>query len=560
VDQSVPTDYSAGLELKQRTVTLPSNVSRSRFNSALLEFERAVGRGWVFSRAEDLALYNDAYSPFAVEPSLQLLASAAVAPETVEQVQQVVRTANRYRIPLYTISTGRNLGYGGSAPTLSGSVIVDLKRMNRVLEVNEHDAYVVAEPGVNFIELYRHFEEHRCPFMVSAPEPGWGSPVGNALDHGVSFVMGDNFAAARGLEVVLPNGELLRTGMGALPEARIWHNFPYGFGPHLGGLFSQSNFGIVTKMGLSLVRKPQMQAAFSVRSMRSDDLYPLVATVQAMREDGLLYLSSVESPIRSPMAPPGQPMPAHVQRAMSLLSRRDGGSPAEWTQLGLDSGVAVSVVTGNVRGPARIVEATLEYAREQFARIPGVTFQLDTVYRFPLQVDDIPPDQRPQVGVPSLWPFSNLVMGDTRRGMYFFSPVCRASAEDLFALHQTIREVVLDHAEESMRPPFLSWLLTNTVYAKAYVLAYPFPITDSAETNRKYRDLFSRLVDTCGAKGWGEYRAHAAFQTDVMRQFSYNDHILRRVCESVKDALDPNGILAPGKSGIWPKNMRKAKS
>jgi 4-cresol dehydrogenase (hydroxylating) len=539
---------------------LPPNVSRDNFARALQEFEAAVGRDWVFSREEDLALYNDAYSPFAVEPSLQRLASAAVAPDAVEQVQRIVRTANKYRIPLYAISTGRNLGYGGSAPTLTGSVVVDLKRMNRVLEVNEHDAYVVVEPGVNFIELYRYFEEHRHPFMVSAPEPGWGSPIGNALDHGVSYVMGDNFAAVRGVEVVLPSGELLRTGMGALPQARLWHNFPYGFGPHLSGLFSQSNFGIVTKMGFSLVRKPEMQASFSVQSMRSDDLYPLVATVQAMREEGLLYLSSAESPIRSPMGPPGQPLPAPVQRALALLSRRDGGSPADWDQLGRETGTPVSVVTGNVRGPAGIVEATLAHAREQFGRIPGATFRLDPVHRFPLTVDEIPPDQRPQYGVPSLWPFSNLIMGDARRGMYFFSPVCRASAEDLFALRQAIREVVLDHAEESMRPPFLGWILANTVYPKAYITAYAFPITDSAETNRKNRDLFSRLVETCGAKGWGEYRAHAGFQSEVMAQYSYNDHVLRRVCESVKDALDPNGVLAPGRSGIWPKGMRSGRS
>ena len=541
-------------------MTLPPNVSRGDFDRALKEFQAAVSSDWVFSRDEDLALYNDAYTPFAVEPSRQLLASAAIAPESVEQVQQVVRTANKYRIPLYAISTGRNLGYGGSAPTFSGSVVVDLKRMNRVLEVNEHDAYVVVEPGVNFLELYRHFEERRLPFMVSTPEPGWGSPVGNALDHGVSYVMGDNFAAARGMEVVLPNGELLRTGMGALPQPRAWHNFPYGFGPHLSGLFSQSNFGIVTKMGFSLVRKPEMQASFSVRSMRSEDLYPLVATVQAMREDGLLSLSSAESPIRSPMGPPGQPMPAWMQRSLALLSRRDGGAHADWDQLGRDSGIAVSAVTGDVRGPARIVEATLEYARERFSSIPGATFYLDPVHRSPLNVDDIPPDQRPKYGVPSLWPFSNLALGDARRGMYFFSPVCRASAEDLFALRQTIREVVLDHAEEAMRPPFLGWILANTVYPKAYITAYAFPITDNAEVNRKSRELFSRLIEACGAKGWGEYRAHAGFQTEVMNQFSYNDHILRRVCETVKDALDPNGILAPGKSGIWPKSNRKGRA
>jgi 4-cresol dehydrogenase (hydroxylating) len=531
-------------------------VSSSDFARALREFERAVGKDWTFSGADDLVSYADAYSPYSVEPALQLMPSAAVAPATVEQVQQVVRIANRYGVALYPVSTGRNLGYGGTSPTQAGSVVVDLKRMNRVLEVNEAQGYVVVEPGVSFLELYRHFEANGHPFMVATPEPGWGSPVGNGLDHGVSFVMGDNFAAARGIEVVLPDGQLLRTGMGALPEPRVWHAFPYGYGPFVNGLFSQSNFGIVTKMGFSLVRKPEMQCQFTVTSARSDDLYPLIATVQAMREEGLLYLSEGASPIRSPMSPPGQPVPLPLQRAKTLLARRDGGTPGEWDALGQESGIPVSSVTGCVRGPARIVEATLEHARAEFAKIPGTRFRLDSSHRFPLDIDSIPPDQRPKYGVPTLWPFSALAMGDTRRGMYFFSPVCRATAEDLFAFRQTVRETVLDHADESMREPFLTWNLANTVYPKAYIFTYPFAITDSADTNRKYRELFSRLIEACARKGWCEYRTHVTFQSQVMDQYSFNNHALRRFCETMKDAIDPKGILAPGKSGIWPRRFR----
>ena len=75
----------------------------------------AVGKEWVFTSDEDVALYRDAYSPFWGEPE-ERVASAAVAPDTVEEVQKIVKTANEYKIPLYPISTGKNLGYGGSAP------------------------------------------------------------------------------------------------------------------------------------------------------------------------------------------------------------------------------------------------------------------------------------------------------------------------------------------------------------------------------------------------------------------------------------------------------------
>lgn len=54
-----------------------------------------------------------------------------------------------------------------------------------------------------------------------------------------------------GMEVVLPTGEIVRTGMGALPDNNTWQLFPYGFGPYHDGIFTQSNFGIVVSERLA---------------------------------------------------------------------------------------------------------------------------------------------------------------------------------------------------------------------------------------------------------------------------------------------------------------------
>ncbi len=125
---------------------LPPGVSRADFNKVLAAWRGTVGNDWVFTSDADVNLYRDAYSPYWDEPE-ERVASAAVAPQTLEQVQAVVRVANQYKVPLYAISTGRNLAYGGSAPVYSGSVVLDLKRMNNVLEVNERNAYALVEPA-----------------------------------------------------------------------------------------------------------------------------------------------------------------------------------------------------------------------------------------------------------------------------------------------------------------------------------------------------------------------------------------------------------------------------
>ncbi len=132
---------------------LPPGVSSHDFSSALTQFANAVQQEWVFTSDDDVNTYRDSYSPFWHEPE-EPIPSAAVAPDGVEQVQAVVKIANNFKIPLWIISTGKNLGYGGSAPLLGGSMVLDLKRMDRIIEVNEKNHYALVEPGVSYFDLY----------------------------------------------------------------------------------------------------------------------------------------------------------------------------------------------------------------------------------------------------------------------------------------------------------------------------------------------------------------------------------------------------------------------
>ena len=68
--------------------------------------------------------------------------------------------------------------------------------------------------------------------------------------------------------------------------------------------------------------------------------------------------------------------------------------------------------------------------------------------------------------------------------------------------------------------------------------------------------MVCRLIPRAAQLGYGEYRAHVSMMDVVAEQFGYNDHALMRCVEVLKDALDPIGIIAPGRSGIWPAAMR----
>ena len=206
---------------------LPPGMTASQMDRALKAMARVVGDDWVLATDLDRDTYLD---HFAVDEAAHA-AAAAVAPLTAEQVAEVVKLANAHKLPLWPISRGKNFGYGGAAPRLKGSVVLDLSRMKKI-EFDTENGTALLEPGVGFYDLYDYIQQNKLPYWVSTPGNSWGSVIGNALDRGVGYTTyGENTSKLCGMEVVLPTGELVRTGMGAMTGSPTWNLYKYGFGP-----------------------------------------------------------------------------------------------------------------------------------------------------------------------------------------------------------------------------------------------------------------------------------------------------------------------------------------
>ena len=180
-----------------------------------------------------------------------------VMPKTVEEVQQVVILANNEKIPITPLGGGFTL----SALTvpIKGGIVMDMKRMDSIIEVNEKNRYVLIEAGVSQGALKGYLAKHYPHLQHSTPEaPPTVTIVGNALIQGHGHITprhGINSEMVNGMEVVLPTGEVCKIGSCSLSP--FW--FTRGPLPDLPGLFIGwlGTTGIVTKLSMQLFPKPK---------------------------------------------------------------------------------------------------------------------------------------------------------------------------------------------------------------------------------------------------------------------------------------------------------------
>jgi 4-cresol dehydrogenase (hydroxylating) len=212
------------------------------------------------------------------------IAAAVVYPRSVDQLQQTVRLAAREGVPLWPVSTGRNWGYGERTACYEAGITVILERMNRIVHVDERLGYAIIEPGVTYKQLNDHLKATGSRLWADcAGTTQYASVIGNALDKGRGLTpMADHFGSLCGMDVVLPDGSLLETGGGPVGHNEVRHLYKWGVGPYLDGLFGQSNLGIVVRAGVWLMPAPEVFdfAAFEYTA-ETDALGPFI---DSMRE------------------------------------------------------------------------------------------------------------------------------------------------------------------------------------------------------------------------------------------------------------------------------------
>lgn len=536
---------------------LPVGVSPETFAKAIEAFKAVVGAENVYVSDADIALYRDAYSP-AWDEEYELTASAAVAPANTEEVAAIVKIANTYLVPLFAISTGKNLGYGGSAPNMIGSVICDLKRMNKVHEIDDQRNFCVVEPGVSYFDMYAEITRQGKKVILDCPDPGWGSLIGNALERGVGYMLPiyrDHWNAHCGLEAVMPDGEIVRTGMFAMDKSETYGENKYGFGPMIDGLFSQGNYGIVTKMAFWMMPMPEHFLSTMVKVKRHSDLHILVDECNWLEDVGLCGHVRWGTPLALPAN--------NIDPELAAIHAQPGNGTVEQFQAYADKkGVEFFNVTLNFYGSAETCRAAWDTAKRRMSRIEDVEFVDVTDVDFPLDEEKLKTvHHHVAVGVPEMSIFSLGIRSDLlptpSDGHMWFSPIIPRSGKGLIEAQKVFAQAFKDLGMPSPISPVTTprtWIYRSFVM----VLAMGISRTDP-EKNRKNIEAFNYLVKVGAEHGYGEYRTAPLFQDLVAETYGYNDGALLKVQHIIKDALDPNGVIAPGRGGVWPKRLREAK-
>ena len=458
--------------------------------------------------------------------------AGVVYPTSTGEVQTIVRLANEHRFPLYSISTGENRGLGLKSPIQPGSLIVDVgKRMNRILEIDETLCYADLEPGVSYQQMYDELERRGHKLMMDTTSgPPDGGIVGNTLDKGAGYTpYFDHFGMSCGLEVVLGDGRILRTADGALTGSKTWHIAKYGYGPFLDGLFLQSNFGIVTRMGVWLMPRPPVIRSFFFLFPNDEDFGEIIDLVRPLKLNNTvpslfkvtndLYGLGTVATYPFERTSGRTPLPDDVRR--ELQRQHSVGS---WCVSGAFYGASEEAIQPLIErvkahfgrsGKARYV------SHEEAEQSPIHKIHIDTFTGRPT---------RSELGLLNWRPGG---------GNCWFLPAMPMIGS-VANQHQALsRRILATHKLEYITEYVCSARMARALHVIVFNRQDP-------EECQRVTDCYRALMKAYADLGYPVSRAPLDFQEEAMARLE----TFPGVCNDIKRMLDPKGILSPGRYGI----------
>jgi 4-cresol dehydrogenase (hydroxylating) len=481
--------------------------------------------------------------------------AAAVRPTSTEEVAALVQAAGRHGVPLYPVSCGRNWGYGTRLPPRDGAVLVDLSGMDRIRSLDLTNGVAEIEPGVTQRDLSRALLEAGDRFYTDVTGSGAQTSIlGNTLERGVAYnsLRADNL---RSLEVVLGDGRRLRTGMDGL-GSRLEGLYRHGVGPGLTELFLQSNLGIVTAARVALRPVPEARLNFQIALADPARLAEFVAALADLKRDlgfgNILHIGD-----RARAMDTLAPLVRANARAAGLSLSRGQLAAALSRRLSCDwSGVGV------LEGPAKLVRARRAllvgrlrgFGKVRFYRYETVARAASWARRLGLAREAAELEALRTImgftrGIPSdgalhsiYWPLEDhsdepATPEAGRAGWILFTPLMPARGGDVVEALSEIDRITAAH--EVRRAVTLN-LLTDQVLEA--VVSLCFPLDEPAAVDRARacsRALNRRFVDL----GMTPYRVPVD-QYDVLHDRGSAGW---EVACRLKEALDPCGVIAPGR-------------
>ncbi|WP_309708266.1 FAD-binding oxidoreductase [Pseudolysinimonas sp.] len=502
------------------------------------ELRDAVGAHAVYVERVKVDEFKDAYW---IPGDETYAASAVVQPATTEEVQAIVRIVNLHGVPLWPHSQGRNLGHGGPSPRVRGSIQLGFQRMNRVLEIDEELAYAVVEPGVTWQDLHDEVAARGLDLLTPCPDLGWGSIIGNSMDNGHTYQhYGADYMMPTGFEVVLPDGELLRTGQGAIPGSTSWHTYKRSLGPSLDPLFVQSNLGIVTRMGVWLKRRPPAYAPVTLVVDDDGDLEAAIDTIRELRLAGHLEgVPAVYSTLRA----------AHMIRDNPVPPGPAPFTPDELKRIGAETGMGAWAVRTAAWGDTELVAYKLRQIEAAWLAIPSGRFEVPRVYEASEYDGLTGSAAQIGIGIPTLKALESTPPNIAHVDV---SPVVPLRGSEVRIVVEELRRQFA-----AARMNFGTGIMVTGERSAVVIAGIRYDKTDEAVARAAF-ELGRRIVLALGRLGYGDGRPHLEFMDLAAEQHSFNDHAYRRFVERIKDAIDPNGVLSPGRHGIWPSAYRGA--